>query len=309
MRFVIYGTGGVGGYFGARLAEAGEDVAFIARGEHLRAMRDKGLRVASVNGDFVVSSPEVSDDPASLEHADCIVLAVKTWQIEDALAAMRPLVGADTVILPLENGVEALDLITAAYGGEHALGGLCKILAWRQAPGEIVHGGVDPVICLGERDNQRSARLDAISAALARAAGITVQVPDDIQAAIWSKFLFICAMSGIGSITRMPIGATRSDPACRQMIVAILEEIEQVAAARGVALGAQAIDKAVQFIDALPAAGTASMQRDIEAGRPSELASQTGAVVRLGREHGVETPVNAFIHTALAVPEAHARTA
>lgn len=309
MRFVIYGTGGVGGYFGGRLAEAGEDVAFIARGAHLRAMRDHGLRVASINGDFFVASPEVSDDPAALEHADCVVLAVKTWQIEDALAAMRPLVGADTVILPLENGVEAVDRISAAYGAEHALGGLCQILAWRQAPGEIVHGGVDPLIRLGELDNQRSARLENIVAALERANGITVDVPADIQAAIWNKFLFICAMSGIGSITRMPIGVTRSDPACRQMIVAILEEIERVAASKGVALGAQAIDKAMQFIEALPADGTASMQRDIEAGRPSELKAQTGAVVRLGREFGVETPTNAFIHTALAIQEAHARTA
>lgn len=307
MRFVIYGAGGVGGYFGGRLAQAGEDVAFIARGDHLRAMRENGLRVASINGDFVLPSPQVSDDPAALERADCIILAVKTWQIDDALAAMRPLVGTDTVILPLENGVEALDQITAAYGTEHALGGLCQILAWREAPGEIRHAGIDPLIRIGEIDNTRSERLQAVVAALERADGITVEVPTDIQAAIWNKFLFICAMSGIGSITRMPIGATRSDPACRQMIVEILEEIEQVAAAKGVALGAQAVDDAMRFIDALPASGTASMQRDIQAGRPSELESQTGAVVRLGREYGVETPTNTFIHTALAVQEAHAR--
>lgn len=307
MRIAIYGTGGVGGYFGGRLAEAGEDVTFIARGEHLAAIQRDGLRVKSVAGDFHIAEVQATDDPATVGKVDCVILAVKAWQVAEAVNAMRPMIGPDTFVVPFENGVEAADQIATTLGEQHAVGGLCGILAYRAAPGHIVHAGVDPFVRFGERDDRASERLETLKAAFERARGVQAEIPEDINVAIWSKFLFICAMSGIGAITRVPIGVSRQLPQTRQMIEQMLDEIAQVGRARGVALPDSAVQRAMKFIDALPASGTASMQRDIMDGQPSELESQNGAVVRLGETCGVSTPVNALVHAALLPQEMAAR--
>ncbi|WP_299232378.1 2-dehydropantoate 2-reductase [uncultured Halomonas sp.] len=307
MRFAIMGSGGVGGYFGARLAEAGHEVTFIARGEHLAAMRRDGLRVSSIEGDLHLSRVSATDDPREVGPVDTVIVAVKAWQVMEAAEMVRPLVGPETLVVPLENGVEAADILTETLGERHVLEGLCGILAWKAAPGHIKHAGVSPFVRFGERDNHKSQRCERLKAAFDVARGFTAEIPDDIQAAVWSKFLFICAMSGIGSITRAPIGVTRRLPETRVMIQQVLAEIAVVARARGIALPADAEARALGFIDALPEASTASMQRDIMAGRPSELHSQNGAVVRLGREAGVATPVNALIHSALLPQEREAR--
>ncbi|SDM68449.1 ketopantoate reductase [Franzmannia pantelleriensis] len=309
MRIAIYGTGGVGGYFGGRLAAAGEDVTFIARGDHLAAIQRDGLKVQSIHGDFQVVPAQASDDPASVGPVDLVVVAVKAWQVADAAAAMAPLLGPETCVLPLENGVEAADQLAREVGADRVIGGLCGILAWREAPGVIRHAGIDPFIRLGELDNRKSKRVATIRECLASADGMTAEIAEDIQVAIWSKFLFICAMSGIGSIARAPIGITRRLPDSRALIESILEEIYQVGLAKGVALPDDAVARAMKFIDALPEKSTASMQRDITAGRPSELESQNGAVVRLGIELGVATPVNRVIHAALLPQELAAREA
>lgn len=307
MRFAIMGSGGVGGYFGARLAEAGEDVAFIARGEHLAAMRAHGLRVSSINGDATISPVRATDDPAEVGVVDAVIVAVKAWQLREAAEAMRPLIGPETVVLPLENGVEAADTLVEVLGEAPVIDGLCAIVAWREEPGHIRHAGVDPVVRFGERDNHPSARISRLEAAFSGAPGVRVDTPDDIRAAVWSKFLFICAMSGIGSVTRAAIGVTRQFPETRAVIEQLVGEIEAVARARGVALPDDAAARTMAFIDALPSESTASMQRDIMAGRPSELESQNGAVVRLGRDAGVATPVNALIHAVLLPQERSAR--
>lgn len=307
MRLAIMGSGGVGGYFGARLAEAGQEVTFIARGEHLAEMRRHGLRVSSIEGDLHLPEVKATDDPAKAGAMDAVLVAVKSWQVAEAARAIRPMIGPDTFVVPLENGVEAADILADRLGQAHVLDGLCGILAWREAPGHIRHAGVSPFVRFGERDNRRSKRAERLKAAFDQARGVTAEIPDDIQVAVWSKFLFICAMSGIGSVTRAPIGVTRSLPETRTMIEQILAEIEAVARARGVALPADAVERAMRFIDALPEASTASMQRDIMAGLPSELESQNGAVVRLGREASVATPVNAMIHAALLPQERAAR--
>ncbi|TDB00373.1 2-dehydropantoate 2-reductase [Halomonas marinisediminis] len=307
MRFAIMGSGGVGGYFGARLAEAGHEVTFIARGEHLAAMRREGLRVSSTEGDLHLSRVSATDDPREVGAVDAVIVAVKAWQVMEAAEAIRPLLGPETLVVPLANGVEAADTLAEALGERHVLEGLCGILAWKAAPGHIKHAGVSPFVRFGERDNHKSQRCERLKAAFDAAQGVTAEIPDDIQAAVWSKFLFICAMSGIGSITRAPIGVTRRLPETRVMIQQVLAEIAAVARARGVALPADAEARALGFVDALPEASTASMQRDIMAGRPSELHSQNGAVVRLGREAGVATPVNALIHSALLPQEREAR--
>ncbi|MDY7116038.1 2-dehydropantoate 2-reductase [Halomonas sp. SSL-5] len=307
MRFAIMGSGGVGGYFGARLAEAGHEVTFIARGEHLAVMRRDGLEVSSIEGDLHLARVNATDDPAQVGAVDAILVAVKAWQVLEAAEAIRPLVGPETLVVPLENGVEAADILAEALGEAHVLEGLCGILAWKAAPGHIKHAGVAPFVRFGERDNHPSERGARLKAAFDAAHGVTAEIPDDIQAAVWGKFLFICAMSGIGAITRAPIGVTRRLPETREMIEGVLAEIAAVARARGVALAADAEARALRFIDALPEASTASMQRDIMGGHPSELESQNGAVVRLGREAGVATPINAMIHAALLPQERKAR--
>lgn len=307
MKFAIMGSGGVGGYFGGRLAEAGEEVTFVARGEHLAAMQRDGLSIESIKGDVTLKPVRATDDPATVGAVDCVIVAVKAWQVREAAEAIRPLIGPDTMVLPLENGVEAAETLAEVLGEAPVLDGLCGILAWRQGPGQIRHGGVDPFVRFGERDNRSSERIRRLKAAFDRASGLSAEIPDDIQVAVWSKFLFICAMSGIGSITRAPIGVTRQLPETRALIERLLDEIDAVARAHGVAFPDDAVARAMRFIDAMPAESTSSMQRDIQAGRPSELDSQNGAVVRLGREVGVATPVHALIHAALLPQEMAAR--
>ncbi|MCP5152066.1 MAG: 2-dehydropantoate 2-reductase [Chromatiales bacterium] len=307
MRIAIFGAGGVGGYFGGRLAQAGHEVTFIARGAHLEAMRRDGLRVASIAGDFTVSPVRASDDPATVGPVDAVLVAVKTWQVPDAARAMRPLVGPDTVVVPLLNGVEAPSQLAAVLGDGPVLGGLCAILAYVTGPGQVRHAGIDPLITLGELDNRPSERAARLCAAIDGCEGVSARIPDDIHVALWQKFLFITAMSGVGAVTRAPIGITREQPETRRMLEQVMEEVRAVAAARGVALPADVASRTMRAVDKLPPGGTASMQRDVIDGRPSELDAQTGAVVRLGAESGVPTPVNALLHAALLAQERRAR--
>lgn len=299
MKFAVVGAGGVGGYFGGRLAQAGEDVTFIARGEHLAAIRRDGLRVSSIAGDCLVAPAQAAANPAEVGEVDCIIVAVKGWQLPQVASQLRPVMGGDTVVLPLLNGVESFEILSAELGEKAVLEGLCGILAWREAPGLIRHGGVDPFICFGEHDNLPSDRIERLRQVFGRCQGVTVQVPDDIHVAVWSKFMFICAMSGIGAMCRLPIGVTRRLSETRELIEAMLGEIDTVAHALGVRLPEDAVVQGMRAIDSMPEQATASMQRDILEGLPSELESQNGAVVRLGLKAGVATPVNKVIHAAL----------
>lgn len=307
MRIAVFGAGAVGGYFGGRLAQAGEDVVLIARGEHLQAMHTHGLRVESVEGDFVVNSPQVSDDPADVGVVDAVLVAVKAWQVPDAALAMRPLVGPQTFIVPLENGVEAPLQLVGVLGAKHVLGGLCRIITALVEPGRIRHTGISPTIIFGELDGRRSRRAERLQDAFQRAEGVTPYIPPDIHVAMWKKFLFIAALSGLGAVTRAPIGVIRSLAETRRMLEEAMEEILAVAHARDVPLPRTAVAETMAFIDGLPPDGTASMQRDIMAGRPSELASQNGAVVRLGQKAGVDTPLHTFIYHSLLPQERQAR--
>lgn len=307
MRIAVFGTGGVGGYFGGRLAQAGEEVIFIARGEHLRAITERGLRVGSIKGDFVIQPAQATDNPAEVGPVDAILVGVKAWDVPQAAQLMRPMVGPETFVVPLENGVEAPDQLAEVLGREHVLGGLCKIISAIVAPGHIRHAGIDPYIAFGELDGRKSERAERLRQVFARATGVTAEVSDDIQAAMWEKFVFIAAISGVGAVTRAPAGVIRSLPETRQMLEQAMREILAVARARGVALSDEVIPQTMAFIDAIPAEGTASMQRDIIAGRPSELDYQNGTVARLGRELGVPTPVNAFIYASLLPQELRAR--
>lgn len=278
MRIAVFGAGGVGGYFGGRLAQAGEDVTFIARGDHLAAIRDRGLEVSSVAGDFLVRPARASDDPSAVGPVDVVLLGVKTWQVIDAAEAMRPLVGPGTFVVPLQNGVEAPGQLAGVLGAERVLGGLCQLIGYVEAPGHVRHAGVEPYIAFGELIADSQGRADRLRDTFARAQGVRAEVPPDIRAAMWRKFLFIASVSGLGALTRA-----------------------------GIALAPDVVARTLKFIDALPPSGTASMQRDIIGGRPSELEAQTGAVVRLGREAGVEVPLHGFIYSALLPLERRAR--
>lgn len=307
MRIAIFGTGGVGGYFGGRLAQAGHAVVFIARGAHLTAIRREGLRVESVSGDFVVQPAEASDDPASVGIVDAVLVCVKAWQVTEAAHALMPMLGPSSVVVPLENGVEAAEELAAVVGAQRVLGGLCKIVSYVAGPGRIRHAGVPPRVELGERDGRPSERVAALRAAFEKAGGVSVGTPDDIEAAVWEKFLFIAPFSGVGAVTRMPAGGFRSVPETRAMLEAAMQEVFDLARARGIALRENAVDRTLGFVDALPADATASMQRDILEGRPSELEHQNGTVVRLGREEGLPVPVNECIYRSLLPAELKAR--
>lgn len=307
MRIAVFGSGAVGGYFGGRLAEAGEDVAFIARGEHLAAIRRSGLKVASLDGDFVVHPARATDDPSTLGPVDVVLVGVKAWQVSEAAAAMRPLVGRGTVVVPLQNGIEAPDRLADALGAEHVLGGLCRIIGYVVAPGQIQHAGAEPYIAFGALHPSTGDAAEALLAAFGRARGVLAEIPTDIRTAMWTKFLFIAALSGVGALTRAPVGIIRGQPESRRLLHEALMEIGQVAAGQGIALPADVVEQTLTYVDSLPAEGTTSMQRDIIHGRPSELDAQVGAVVRLGERAGVDVPLHRIILSALLPLEREAR--
>jgi 2-dehydropantoate 2-reductase len=303
----VIGAGGVGGYFGGRLAMAGQEVHFIARGAHLDAIRENGLRVDSIRGDFVVRPAHATDAPGEVGPVDAVIVAVKTWQVAEAATRGRPLIGPDTVVLPLLNGVDAPGELANIFGPGHVLGGLCRIVAEIAEPGHILHSAVEPSITLGELDNSRSARVRHLEQAFTEA-GVRVDIAEDIEAAIWGKFMLIATWSGVGAVTRAPIGAWRDLAGTRSMAMACLEEIFALARALEVGLPGDSVATTLSYIDSVAFDATASMQRDIVAARPSELEAQTGAVVRLGAAANVPTPTHAFIYHSLQLQERAARS-
>lgn len=307
MRIAIFGTGGIGGYFGGRLAQAGADVVFIARGEHLQAIRQNGLKVDSIKGDFVIKPAQATDKPEEVGIVDVVLVTVKAWQISDAAKYMKPMVGPETFVLPLQNGVGAPSQLAKILGYEHVLGGLCGLISYIVGPGHVCHAGADPYIRFGELDNTQSDRTERLQTLFDRTPGITANIPSDINAAMWQKFLLIASWSGLGAITRTPIGVFRSQSGTRQMLEQTMIEIHDVARARNINLPGDVIAKTMEFLDTVPSEGTASMQRDIMEEKPSELETQTGAVVRLGQEAGIETPINNFIYQSLLPMEMRAR--
>ena len=298
MRIVVYGTGGVGGYFGGRLAQAGEDVTFIARGEHLRAIRANGLRVDSPNGDFVIHPARATDNVNEAGETDLVILGVKAWQVPDAARAIKPVVGPTTTVLPLQNGVDAVPQLVAELGSARVVGGLCRIVSFVVEPGHIRHAGFAPTIIIGELDNQRTERIAKIEEVF-KQAGLDTTIAADIQVALWTKFLFIASFSGVGALANAPAGVLRSDPKRRAQMLSAMEEIYALAHARGVRLPSDSVEKVMAAVDGLPDDATSSMQRDIAAGKPSELEAQNGAVVRMASESGIDVPTHTLIYHTL----------
>src|SRR5688572_27462348 len=302
MRIAVIGVGGVGGYFGGRLAQAGHDVTFIARGATLDALRTNGLRVDSILGDFVINPVQLT----ATGQYDAVLMAVKAWQIAEAAAQIKPLLDHDTMVVPLENGIDAPEVLAEILGPRHAVGGLCALVSFAVAPGHIRHAASEPIVMFGELDHRRSERVERLREVFAKA-NVHVEVPPDIRRSMWTKFLFIATMSGIGALTRVPVGVWRADPELRAIVDRSLREVLQLARARGVDLGDDAIERTWQRYDNMAPDSTSSMQRDIMDGKPSELEAQLGAIVRLARESGVDVPVTAMIYHALLPQERRAR--
>jgi 2-dehydropantoate 2-reductase len=303
----IFGTGGVGGYLGARLAEAGQEVVLIARGAHLEAIRRHGLRLESIAGDAEVRPALATDNPAEAGPADSVIVATKTWQLPEAARALGPMVGPETTVLPVLNGVDAADVLAEALGRERVLGGLCGMISFLAGPGRIRHTGADPWVTFGELDGSTTERIRRLEETLRRCRGLRVEVTTEIHVALWEKFSFITATGGVGAVTRAPMGAFRSVPESRRLLEEAMREVVEVARARGVPIRDEVVAERMRFVDGLEPHGTSSMQRDILAGRRSELDEWNGAVVRLGREAGVETPAHASMYAALLPQELRAR--
>jgi 2-dehydropantoate 2-reductase len=305
MRIAVFGAGSVGGYFGGRLALAGEDVVFIARGAHLQAMRTQGLQVESPKGNFAVSSVQATDNPAQVGPVDVVLVAVKAWQVAEAAQALGPMVGPETCVVPLQNGLEAPARLAAVLGMPYVLGGTCVISSTVAAPGFIRHVGLEPSVSFGALDRRPNSRAERLREAFLHA-DVPAIIPADIQVAIWEKFMAI-RFGPIGAVTRAPAGVLRSVPETRWMVEQACDETLAVARARGIGLAEDSPGKTMAALDTIAPGIIASLQRDIEAGRPSELDALTGALVRLGAEVGVATPLHAFLYHTLLPQELRAR--
>jgi 2-dehydropantoate 2-reductase len=292
------GTGGVGGYYGGLLARAGHDVTFIARGAHLEAISKKGLEVNSVFGDFRIQPATVTDHPASVGAVELIVFATKTYQIPEAARAILPMVGSDTVVVPLLNGVDAADRIGEVIGAKHMLGGVTYLSSAMEEPGVIGHYSQFRRIVVGEFNGEITERAKSICQVL-KSTGATVEVAGDIVRELWTKFVFISAISALGGLTRVTTGEYRDVAETRKMLIDALREVVMIASARGVLLEPGLVEKTLEFIDSAPADMKPSMQRDIEAGRRYELESMIGLNVRLGAELNLPVPAMTLAYAAL----------
>lgn len=306
MRIAIFGAGGLGGYYGVRLVEAGHEVGFIARGEHLQAIRDNGLVVKSPLGDAHLNPVLASDDPADIGVVDLVIVAVKTWQIPQVAKDMAPLMGKDTVVVPFLNGVDAPDGLAAVLGESHVLGGLSKIFSQIESPGTIRHFSPSAYVEIGELHGGSSERVRELGEMFEKA-GVDVGISDDVRSALWFKLLMVSSWAGLGALARTPLGELRRDAATNALIDRSMEEGIAVALASGHQLPGDCKQQLVQFYEAMPDNATASMQRDLMQGRPSELEAWNGAIVRVGAQHDVATPVHEFVCSLLRPMERRAR--
>ena len=307
-RVAVVGAGAVGAYFGGRLAQSGLAVHFIARGATLATLRKDGLRVDSPRGDILIGPDalRVTDDPCSVGEVDAVLVAVKAWQVSQVADSLAPLLHSETVIVPLQNGVDAPDELRRVHPRAEVLGGLCRIMAQIITPGVIRHFGVEPEIMFGPLSGAPSPRTEALCTAFQKA-GVRALIPSDIPAAMWEKLAFMATYGGVGAVARVPALALRRCSETRALLASALAEILAVGRARGVKLAEDTHERILSYIDALPDTGTSSLQRDIAAGRPSELEAMVGAVVRLGRAAGVPTPVFEFLYASLIPAERLAR--
>jgi 2-dehydropantoate 2-reductase len=307
MNIVIYGTGGVGGYFGARLAQAGNTITFIARGKHLEAIQKNGLQLKSPKGDYLVFPANATANIAEVTDIDLILVCVKSWQLEAAAKEINMVLNEKTMVISLLNGVNNTEVLGSVINKKHLLGGLCKVVSKIEDFGVINHLSFEPTIVFGELDNIKTERAFLLEKVFLNA-GITALLADDIQTEIWSKFLFIATISAIGALTRATIGEIIASPQLRKMMRQTADEIVAVAKAKGVYLSETVVKQQFKMIESQPYNTTSSLQRDMMEGKPSELEAQTGTVVKMGLDLGIPTPVNSFMYGSLLPQENKARS-
>ncbi len=308
MKIAIMGTGGVGGYFGARLAAGGADVAFVARGAHLAALQDRGLTVESPLGELHLPDIRATDDPATLGRVDVVLVTVKLWDTEAAARAVQPIVGPGTGVISFQNGVQRDDILRAVLGNEPVMGGVSNISATIARPGVIRQVGTMQRLIFGEYDGRRSERAEAFLEAC-RKGGIEAVLSPDIRRAIWEKFVFLASMAGATTTMRAPIGPIRANPQTRAFLRDLMQEAVAVGRAQGVALAEDFAEQRLAFVDGLPAEMTSSMHHDFEQGNRLEVPWLSGGVVALGSEAGVPTPLHRAVFDILALHAAGRRTA
>ncbi len=307
MKIAIMGTGGVGGYYGGLLAQAGHEVTFIARGAHLSALREKGLQVRSVFGDFRVSPVSATDQPAQAGPVELVIFATKTYHTDDAAHLIKPMVGPDTMVVSFQNGVDAADRIGQIVGMKHLLGGATWLSAAIEEPGVIGQYSQFRRIAVGELDGKITPRAETLREVF-QSTGATVELVPNIEQILWTKFVFISAISALGGLTRVTMGEYRDIPEARAVLTEAIREVVAVAQAKEVALAPDIVSSTLQFIDGSAANIKPSMQRDLEAGRMSELESLVGVVVRLGAKSGAATPVMNLAYAVLKPGEVKARS-
>jgi 2-dehydropantoate 2-reductase len=300
MRIVVLGAGGLGGYFGARLAAAGNDVAFVARGAHLAAIREHGLVVESARGDLHLREVVATDDPASLAPADIVLFTVKLWDTETAAETVKPLLRPGTGVISFQNGVHKEAVLSRILGADAVIGGTAQIGVAIARPGVLAHVGTMARLTFGELDGKPSARTQAFYDACV-AAGIDTELTDDINLKLWEKFVFLIAMAGATASMRSRLGPIRANPQTRAFLIDLMREADAVGRALGVALPANYLETRTKAIEALPAEMTASMQGDLSRGNKLEVRWLNGKVVELGAQVGVPTPLNRAVCDVLAL--------
>lgn len=305
MKIAIIGTGGVGGYFGGKLAKAGYDVTFLARGEHLKAIQQHGLRVKSIHGDFIVNTVKVTDTIKNIGPADFIILAVKAWQINDIVQDLTTIIKRDSLILPLMNGVSSIDELKEKIDPKNLIAGLCRIISKIESPGLINHFGVEPSIVFGESDNTLTERVKIIKDIFDKTE-IKARISDDIMVDVWKKFIPIC-VSGLLAVSKTNYGELRELRETRHLMTGLLKEAYDLSQKIGIKIEPDFLGKAIAFIDSFPYESTSSLTRDVLEGKPSEIEYQNGTIVRLAEKYGIETPINRFVYYCILPMEIKAR--
>lgn len=299
MKFAMIGAGGIGGFLGARLAAAGEDVAFVARGAHLAAIRRDGLLLKTPHGDVRVTNAVATDDPACIGPVDVVVVGVKMWDLEGAARSALPLVGEGTTVVGFQNGIEKEAIIGQITGERHVIGGACYISTEIESPGIVLQKSTLERFILGELDGSASERVARLCESWTRA-GIKAETSTEMPHVIWEKFVFLSSSAALTSLLRLPIGPIRENPQSRSLLLDALREAAAVARANGIALPENLAEERLAFIDSQPPETRASMAVDLERGNRIEVEWLSGAIARMGRELGVATPVHRVVADALA---------
>ena len=297
MKVTVVGAGAVGGYFGGRLAASGNDVAFLARGRHLEALRDAGLRVQSVQGDLSLRVT-VTDDPTRVGPTDYVLFCVKAYDTESASSLLPPLLAEDTAVISLQNGIDNEDILASVVGSDHVVGGVAYIYSTLAEPGVIRHTGGPTSVVVGELQGGASERVSRFIEGCLRA-GFSAEQSVDIRSVLWSKFACICAMGGLTAAIRLPVGDVRSTPSSRELFRRVVAEVGEVARAEGVDLGDDLPDRHLALADGLEPHGFSSLYHDLINGNRMELDPLLGAAVRRGAAAGVSTPMCQALYAVL----------